>query len=565
MNMQKYLGGNKKNLGLYILFSILTYALVSCVFYTYSWITQTAVDADISMARIVAIICVLLVIALFAFMTILAFFKRKILENACKSLRDDIMRKIFRITIPTFFSEKTSHYSSLLLNDVETIETQFFSNVLELYGDTIQLLIMFGFIAALGWQFLLIVLLFSLPSVLQPFALKGRLGAAGQVVSEHLGIYTEKVREYITNFETIKMFGKAEVFSTKFSKDVNELEKKRKKEFMLKALNFTMVMLSVYFLKVGTQIYFVNSALNGMITVASVTLLFGFANNVGNPMSFILGYLEAINASRAIRSKFAGFMELEEDLSESSEIISFEDGVSFENVKFAYEDMVVPVLDDLTMTFTRGHKHLILGKSGSGKSTIFKLLMGYYPNYDGAIRFGKTDLREISQKSLWETMAVIHQNIFVFSGTIRDNITLFDEQYTDDQVMEVIQKSHIADLIASLPRGIYTEIAEGGTNFSGGEKQRLSIARALLANKEILLVDEGMSALDNLTAYEVENTLLASDKTIIAISHQIRPNARGYDSITVLEKGRLAVCGTYDELMKSNDYFRTYVNEMDCT
>ncbi|SCL91766.1 Heterocyst differentiation ATP-binding protein HepA [Sporanaerobacter sp. PP17-6a] len=158
-------------------------------------------------------------------------------------------------------------------------------------------------------------------------------------------------------------------------------------------------------------------------------------------------------------------------------------------------------------------------------------------------------------------MAYIQQKVFIMSGTLKDNITLFSNKYTDDEINKAVKFSGLDGLIKSLPNGIDTYIEEGGKNFSGGEKQRISLARALLSDKSIFLLDESFSALDNKNSMEIEKNILDIDKTIIMISHRPNDNLYKYDDIIVFKDGEIAEHGLYDELLKKDTYFYNLIQD----
>lgn len=189
-----------------------------------------------------------------------------------------------------------------------------------------------------------------------------------------------------------------------------------------------------------------------------------------------------------------------------------------------------------------------MGKNGSGKSTVVRLLSGDYRSYGGSIYFDDIEIRDVNSVTLRDKMALISQDVFVFHGTVRDNVTLYDDKYSDAQIMSALEQAGLGEFIASLPEGIDTFISEAGANFSGGEKQRFSIARAILVNKELLIVDEGTSGLDNIASAEIERSLLAMEQTVIVISHRVHESISEYDKIGVMENRRLAIFGGYHEI-----------------
>jgi ABC-type multidrug transport system fused ATPase/permease subunit len=217
------------------------------------------------------------------------------------------------------------------------------------------------------------------------------------------------------------------------------------------------------------------------------------------------------------------------------QLCEMENTLQIDDVSFSYKE--VPTIKHINILFERGKKYAIVGKSGSGKSTLLKLLAGYYGNYSGQILVdGNSDIQC--------DCALIHQNVFLFDDTIHNNITL-GGAYTEHEILAAVQAAGLANVIQNLPDGIDTQVEENGSRFSGGEKQRIAIARAILHRKSVFLVDEATSSLDKETAQIVEESLLSMDNvTCITVTHRRDPEImRKYDEILEMENGSLVKVG----------------------
>lgn len=195
----------------------------------------------------------------------------------------------------------------------------------------------------------------------------------------------------------------------------------------------------------------------------------------------------------------------------------FSNSIELRNVSFGYKNE--DVFKNLSLIFENGKKYAIIGKSGSNKTTLIKLILGHLNNYEGNIYIDNVDIKQYSQESISENFAYISQNVYIFSGTIKDNITLC-ENFTEEELDNSLKESCLSDFVLSLDQSLNTFLGEEGNNISGGQKQRLSIARALIRHKPIIIIDEGTSALDKKNAFEVESMLLKNPNfTIILITH----------------------------------------------
>ncbi|MDY6227662.1 MAG: ATP-binding cassette domain-containing protein [Clostridium sp.] len=214
---------------------------------------------------------------------------------------------------------------------------------------------------------------------------------------------------------------------------------------------------------------------------------------------------------------------------------------------------------EVLLTFEKGKSYAVVGSSGSGKSTLLRLLLGFFKNYEGIVYVDNNNLKDISLDSLYDVVSVIQQNVFLFNRSIKDNITMFKE-FNINKVERAINISGLSNLISD--KGLDYKCGEEGSNLSGGEKQRISIARCLLRETPILLMDEATAALDNQIAFQVENDILSiSGLTRIIVTYKLEETLLDkYDEIVVLKEGQVEEKGTFKELMELRGYFYSLYN-----
>ena len=264
-------------------------------------------------------------------------------------------------------------------------------------------------------------------------------------------------------------------------------------------------------------------------------------------------------AETLIEKTFNEIITSEEDQSDKTICDKFKEKIQFKNVSYKYNNSDNYALKDINLTFEKGKSYAIVGASGSGKSTLINMLLGYQNSYEGNIKIDSNELNKLDIDSLYKIITVIQQNVYIFDDTIRANITM-NKKFDDRSLNDAIKNAGLKDFI--FKKGLDYMCGENGKNLSGGEKQRISIARALLSKSEILLVDEATAALDTINSQKIiESIQSLNNTTRIVVTHKINESIlKEFDNIIVMKNGRVEERGKYDYLYNEKGYFYSLIN-----
>ncbi|UTC83348.1 ABC transporter ATP-binding protein [Treponema denticola] len=473
--------------------------------------------------------------------------------QAVFSLREALMKKILTMSTSEYASRNSGSYVAFLTKNVEKLEESYFWTIFRIYPSFLQLIVSVIWLSIMDWRLSLFVLFTGLIQLIVPKFTVKPVAEAERDYIEKSENYTISLKEIFSAFDLIKSYNLQEKIEI-LHRNANTGYKKASFKDMcmngfmgsLGDLLSNITYIGVFFL--GAVLVLLGFFKISVIIAASQLVVF-----IVYPLSNLTHYITSLLASKAVIKELDEILNMEEKDSYFKDMeakISFEDSISFENMSFCYpqdggdEDDEenrgsFPALKNINLSVKKGEKVLIVGESGSGKSTLLSLLYKKFTGYEGLIKIDGTDIRLIPDASYFKLVSVVHQSPFIFDDTIKNNIALYNEDISDERIKEACKKAGLQRFIESLPLGLETRIGEGASKISGGEKQRIAIARALVKDSPILLMDEATSALDKETSAEIENTVLSQrELTCIIISHHVSESLRARaDKIVTVKDG----------------------------
>ena len=320
---------------------------------------------------------------------------------------------------------------------------------------------------------------------------------------------------------------------------------------------FTIFALLVAMLDIGILFYAWKTK---NLTVGSVVALIALIENAYTPIAIFNVLYVQYKLDKASYKRFEEFLGLKDDvqLRNGNAINTNVGKIAIRNLSFQYEER--KIIDGLSLSIQKGEKIAFVGESGSGKSTLIRILLGLLKYNQGEVRLGDMELKEICLNNLYDRVSYLSQDAPVFDGTIKENL-VFEKQVSVEQMLGVLSEVQLSHLVENLAEGLNTEIGEKGTCLSGGEKQRLALARLWFEDSELVILDEATSAMDNLTEENVMKSVMQKmkNKTVIAIAHRLNSIA-GFDRIILFKEGRIVGQGTFEELLHTDSYFMDLYN-----
>ncbi|MFD3158832.1 ABC transporter ATP-binding protein (plasmid) [Haloimpatiens sp. FM7330] len=558
--MKQYFFKYKGLLIINILFIVFCSAMEILIAFMVKSIIDIGYGGTLSKLFETVIFSLIFILILYASNYLRMVFQALYLKKTLIVFKNDIFKSILKKDIKSFNKENSAKYISTLTNDINILENDYFKSMLEIIINLVRLILGSTAIIMINVYIALGVFIMGIISICIPIIFVDKISKLKKNYSDRLGNFTIKIKDIFSGFEVVKSFNVEKKVNEDYSKCNYEAENSKYRFLILSSLIQILSKTSgflVFFTALVIGIYFV---LKGDLTLGLLIAAIQLMNNITNPIANISAMFNNIKSVKIIKEKIMKVMK-DTNIKESGiEKFSFDNKIVFNDVNFSYNNDR-NVLNNISIEINKGQKYALVGISGSGKSTIIKLLLRYYEDFKGKITIDEVSNKKIKFNYLYKLISVIQQNVFMFDNSIKENITLF-KNYTQEEISRAIKLSGLEELVKKLPKGIDSSVGENGCNLSGGEKQRIAIARAIIKNTPILILDEATSSLDNQTSYNIEKSLLSlSDLTCIVITHKLNKELlKKYDGIITIKNGEIYEIGTFDELISKKEYFYSLFN-----
>lgn len=484
--------------------------------------------------------------------SIISFINRVFINNYLKSVIIKLKYDIFKSTMDqdfvNFQKKNIGEYISVYDNDVSMINDNYFFNWFEIISSISALTLNIIFALVLNVRMTLIVILASILLFSLPMMFSGYIGRLRENLLHSYGEFNSKLKDYLTGFETIKYHLSLNSILKRFKKTNEELEKRNVKYVIsIATLDIIMGIISfaiiIIVLLVGSK-YVISKEL----TVGGLIALIQILNGVTQSASELSSQLSKLASIKETVKKVEGLIVVNETHEIATGINNFKENISFNNVSFSYNGKD-NILENLNLVLEKKKKYAVIGESGSGKSTIIRLLSKYYNDYSGEIKIDDVDVKDVSLINLYEVLSIVPQNIHLFNDTLRYNLS-FDKDISELNISQF----ELQKLIDSNEQRLDMIIGENSTNISGGEKQRIGIARGFLRKTPIMILDESTSSMDNLTSRKIQEVLLNEPElTLVSVLHNLDSEIlKKYDSIILIQNGAVKEMGTFEQCVKNN-------------
>ncbi|MGM9606890.1 MAG: ABC transporter ATP-binding protein [Oscillospiraceae bacterium] len=474
-------------------------------------------------------------------------------------IRRDLFSHMQELSFRFYDKNQTGHLISRITGDLFEITELAHHGPEDLFISFVTLIGAFIVMLTIRWELALAVFLvvpiFLVFTVFQ----RSKMNRASLVVKEKLAVINGEVGSSISGMRTAKAFANERAESEKFRKANDQFRTSKNTYYHAMAtyhsvMEFAMSIMSVLVIVLGGFLI-----MKDKLDYVDLITFSLYVSTFLSPIRKLANFVEQYTQGMAGFHRFLALMREDPDITDAPDAVeldSVQGDIRVEDVTFRYENDSEDVLSHVSLHIHPGETVAVVGPSGGGKSTLCQLIPRFYDVTEGAIRVDGRDVRSVTQKSLRENIGIVQQDVFLFAGSVYDNILYGRPDATEEEVYDAARRAEIYDDIMAMPHGFQTEVGERGVMLSGGQKQRVSIARIFLKNPPVLILDEATSALDSVTEHRIQAAFdeLARGRTTLIIAHRLS-TIRSAGRVLVIDDNHIAEEGTHEELMaKGGEY-----------
>ncbi|AAU25539.1 MULTISPECIES: ABC transporter ATP-binding protein [Bacillus] len=478
--------------------------------------------------------------------------------NIETDMRQELFQHVQRQSFRYFDNTKTGHIISRITNDLFDIGELAHHGPEDLFIAVMTFLGAFWIMLTINVKLALVAVLFVPLLIILIIYSNIRMNRAWRQMYSEIADVNARVEDSVSGVRVVQSFTNERFEISRFLKNNQKFRKAKLKGYKTMALTTAGTFLMTRLMILAVLVFGAWLSFSGNMSYGEFVGFVLYVNVLFKPIDKISAILELYPKGMAGFKRFTELIDTKPqivDRKDAIDVPALEGNIVFKNVTFGYEKHK-PVLRGIDLSIKAGETVAFVGPSGAGKTTISSLIPRFYDIDGGAITIDGIDIRDMTKRSLRSQIGIVQQDVFLFTGTLRENIAYGKLDATDEEIQRAAKMAHLEQLIESLPDGYETQVGERGLKLSGGQKQRIAIARMFLKNPPILILDEATSALDTETEQVIQNALteLAKDRTTLVIAHRLA-TIRNADRIVVVTENGIAEEGTHDELVERGGIF----------